>query len=214
MHVSQLGHVDRSPAGIVTHRPRDLEAGDTTKRLGIPVTSPTRTVWDLATVLDRSGTRRAFEQAEKSKELDRVRLATLLNAAPNRRGAGHIRELLAERSLPLSETRSWLEELVLITCREHGLPLPAVNVPLLGYEVDFLWESAQLVVEADGGSHLTPAQRDHDNARDAALGRAGYLVRRYSHRAASDRREIATEISAILAERLNSPANPTAAPPR
>ncbi len=113
-----------------------------------------------------------------------------------------IGRLLAEHPLPLAETRSWLEELLLRVCREHGLPLPAVNVPLLGYEVDFLWPDARFVVEADGGRHLEPRQRDRDNERDIVLARAGYLVRRYSHRAMSRERAVAAEVLEILEERI------------
>jgi len=214
LHVSLLDRADRRPRGIITHRPRGLDRRDTTGRLGIPVTTATRTVWDLASTLPRRPTRRAFEQAEKLGTLDRVRLSALLAASPSRRGAGVIRELLAERPLPLSETRSWLEDLALVTCREHGLPLPAVNVPLLGYEIDFLWESARFVVEADGSSHLDPCQRDRDNERDIALARAGYLVRRYSYLALDRENEVAAEIAAILAERLRAPVPPTGAPRR
>lgn len=204
LHVSCSNRADRSPAGIVTHRPRSLEHRDTTVRLGIPVTNPTRTVWDLSAVLSPAPLRRAFEQAEKFGMLDRERLLTLLAATPGHRGAGVLRELLAERSVPLSETRSWLEDLALRTCRDHGLPIPAINVPLLGYEVDLLWEGARFVVEADGDDHLSPRQRDRDNERDVALGRAGYLVRRYSGRAMARSDEVAAELAAILAERLRS----------
>ena len=52
------------------------------------------------------GTRRAFEQAEKLRLLDRERLAALREAAPSRKGAGVIGELLADVPLPLEETRS------------------------------------------------------------------------------------------------------------
>jgi hypothetical protein len=64
LHVSLLG-VDRSSRGVVCHRPRRLERRDTTRRLGIPVTTVTRTVWDLATTSTPLATRRAFEQAER-----------------------------------------------------------------------------------------------------------------------------------------------------
>jgi very-short-patch-repair endonuclease len=102
--------------------------------------------------------------------------------------------------LPLAETRTWLEELLLTICRDHSLPLPAVNVQVLGYEVDFLWPAARFVVEADGGDHRG-RQRDRDNQRDITLARAGYLVRRYSSRAMGDERAVATEVLEILAER-------------
>jgi very-short-patch-repair endonuclease len=202
LHVSVLGGVDRSPRGILCHRPRSLERRDTMVRNRIPVTTVTRTVWDLATTFTPLRTRRAFEQAEKLGLLDRARLARLLVAAPSRKGAGTIRQLLAERALPLEATRTRLEEIVLETCRDHSLPLPAVNVPLLGYEVDFLWPDARFVVEADGGDHLNRIQRDKDNERDADLGRAGYLVRRYSWAALADGPAVAAEIAAILGERL------------
>ena len=69
-------------------------------------------------------------------------------------------------------------------------------------EVDFLWERERFVVEADGGDHLSRRQRDRDNERDAALGRAGYLVRRYGSSARYTGAErVATEIAAVLAER-------------
>ncbi|MEZ5073957.1 MAG: type IV toxin-antitoxin system AbiEi family antitoxin domain-containing protein [Solirubrobacterales bacterium] len=204
IHVSVPGRGQRGPAGVVCHFPRCLSDRDITTRNRIPVTTPTRTVWDLATILTPLQVRRAFEQAEKLRALDRERLRSLLDASPSRQGAGVVRELLAERILPLEATRSRLEEVVLETCRDHGLPLPAVDVPLLGFEVDFLWPDARLVVEADGGAHLDRAQRDRDNERDAALARAGYLVRRYSWRALADGAAVAAEIAAILAERTRA----------
>lgn len=205
LHVSMPSRAGGSPDGIVVHRPRLLEPRDTTRRLWIPTTSATRTVWDLASALTPLQTRWAYEQAEKRDALDRSRLTLLLESAPSRRGAATIRQLLSERPLPLSETRSWLEELLLITCRDHALPLPAVNVPLLGYEVDFLWQDERFVVEADGSDHRKPRQRDKDNARDIALGRAGYLVRRYSWRAMNDETAVAREVREILEERRRSP---------
>ncbi|GIK78687.1 MAG: hypothetical protein BroJett022_23770 [Actinomycetes bacterium] len=201
LHVSVPGRGRRGPTGIVTHSPRRLPRSDITVRNRIPVTTVTRTVWDLATVLTPLGTRRAFEQAER-RGLDRERLGALLDASPSRKGSGTIRKLLGERSLPLAATRSRLEEILLATCRDHGLPLPAVNVPLLGYEVDFLWLDAMLVVEADGADHLARAQRDRDNARDADLALAGYLIRRYSWTALADRTAVATEIAAMIGARI------------
>ena len=202
LHVSVPVRGRRGPAGIVIHSPRCLPRRDITVRNRIAATTATRTVWDLATVFTALQTRRAFEQAEKLHLLQRPRLAQLLEAAPSRKGAGTIRELLADRPLPLEETRSWLEELLMRICRDHGLPLPAVSVPLLDYEVDFLWPAARFVVEADGSDHLDPGRRDQDNERDIALGRAGYLVRRYSYRAMGREESVAAEVLEILAERL------------
>ena len=53
---------------------------------------------------------------------------------------------------------------------DHGLPIPLVNVPLLGFEVDFLWPNQKLVVEMDSSHHDSPRARAADAARDAELG--------------------------------------------
>ena len=202
LHVSVPAGSSPDPRGIVVHRPRSLERVDLTTRIGIPTTTPTRTIWDLATTSAPQPLRRAFERAEGTGRLDRARLAALLSASPSRKGAALIRQLLAERPLPLAEVRSWLEELLVLVCSEHRLPLPAIDVPLFGYTVDFLWPAARFVVEADGSDHLDPTQRDKDNERDFVLGKAGYLVRRYSYRAMGRERQVAGEVRGILAERL------------
>ena len=202
LHVSVPNRRRLRIPGIVVHRPRALHSQDTTRFRGIPATTPTRTIWDLASTSPPSQTREAFRRATKLGLLRRPRLIQLLEASPSRRGSATIRELLAARTLPLAATRSRLEDLLVTICADHELPFPAVNVPLLGYEVDFLWPAARFVVEADGGDHLDPVQRDRDNARDLVLGRAGYLVRRYSWRAMDDRAAVADEVLSILSERL------------
>ena len=202
LHVSMPRGSGGSPPGIVTHRPRSLEPIDTTVRYDVPTTTPTRTIWDLATVLSPQPLRGAFRRAEKLGRLSRPRLSALQAAAPSRKGAAIIADLLADIALPLEETRSWLEDLLIATCHDNGLPLPAINVPLCGYEVDFLWPQARFVVEADGGDHLDAAQRDRDNERDIVLGRAGYLIRRYSYRAMGREAAVAREVREILTERL------------
>lgn len=203
IHVSTPRNSRRAPRGVLVHRPRRLDAADCTSRHGIPVTTSTRALFDQASSSTAAALRRQFEQAEYLEILDRRRLAALLEDASGRHGLGTLRALLAERSLPLAETRSVLERLLLRICRDHGVPLPAVNVPLLGYEVDFLWPAARFVVEADGGHHRG-RRRDRDNERDARLSRAGYLVRRYSSVALADEARIAAEILEILGERLGA----------
>jgi hypothetical protein len=65
IHVSLPDRKDRKIPGIVTHRPRSLLPADTTRRLHIPTTTATRTIYDLASTLPLSPTRRAFEKAER-----------------------------------------------------------------------------------------------------------------------------------------------------
>lgn len=201
LHVVLPRHQKRSPTGLIVHRPRDLDPIDLSRRRGIPTTTATRTLFDLASSLTANALRDAFDQAVYLHLLNRPRLHVLLTGATGRRGLGTLRTLLTEAPLPLSETRSKLERLILRICRAHNLPIPAVNVPLLGYEVDFLWPAARFVIEADGGQHRGP-QRDNDNERDVACGRAGLLVRRYSGEALEDEPAVGAEILEILLERL------------
>ena len=186
--------------GIRVHRSRTIAPIDVIVRDSIPVTTPTRTLVDLSPLLGAKALRELFEQAEYLEVLDRARLSALLARC---RGTAGLRALANLQPLPLSRVRSELERIVLTTCRTHSLPLPAVNVPLLGYEVDFLWEDARLVVEADGGHHRGE-QRARDNARDLVLQRAGYLVRRYAEEAVADEAAVAQEILELLSERSSS----------
>ena len=189
------------PPGIVIHRPRNLEARDTTIRDGIPTTTETRTLFDQASVVSAGTLREQFERAEYLETLDRDRLRSLLIGATGRKGLRELSRLANHRPLPLSRTRSRLERIVLSICRTHSLPLPGVNVPLLDYEVDFLWPAARLVVEADGGWHAGE-RRARDNERDLRLQLAGYLVRRYSEDALANPRQVANEILEVLRNRL------------
>jgi very-short-patch-repair endonuclease/predicted transcriptional regulator of viral defense system len=190
-----------APGGVLLHRPRAFDRRDLIVVRNVPVTSPTRTIFDAASDVGLGLLRIMLERAEHREELDRVRLAELLDDARGRRGLGALKELLGFESIPLSRTRSVLERIVLSVCRTHRLPIPGVNVPLLDYEVDFFWPAARFVVEADGGHHIG-GRRDRDNERDVALARAGILVRRYTFEALKDRDAVGREIHEILVERL------------
>ncbi len=200
-HLSSSVRAGSGIGGLVVHRPRRLEQADLTRRRGIPATTATRALFDLATCTSRTVLRRAFERAEYMEHLDRRRLDGLCSETSGRRGLGMLRELLAIGPLPLERTRSGPERRFLEICRDFEIAIPAVNVPLLGFEVDFLWERERFVVEIDGGHHARPEQRDRDHARDAALGRAGYLVRRFRDQALRRAAPVAREVIQTLAER-------------
>lgn len=200
IHVSVPDRRRRQVPGVIVHRPTSLPPTDVTVRSGIPVTTPTRTVWDVAASLRPKPAKRAFERARSRDRLDQRRLLALIEGAQRHKGAGRLRGLLGSSFVPLSEVRSWLEDLLLNVCSEHSLPMPAVNAPFLGYEIDFLWERERFAVEADGGDHVGE-QRDRDNARDLVVGRAGVLTRRYSSRDMKREAEVAAEVCEVLTER-------------
>jgi very-short-patch-repair endonuclease len=136
---------------------------------------------DLASGLGTRPLERAIDEA------DRLRLATaddlieLLRRHPGHPGARRLRAVLARHRIGSTVTRSKLEERFLALCRRHGLPEPEVNVPLLGYVVDFLWPHSLLVVEVDGrATHDTHRAFQADRDRDGRLAVAGYTVLRFT----------------------------------
>lgn len=208
IHILVPDRCRRRIPGVRIHRPRIVETHDFWTRSRIRATTIDRTIWDLAFSARASRVRDAFELADGHDRLDRPRLAARVAGHPHRRGSKVLAELLAHSTMPLATVRSWLEELFARISSRHGLPHPATNVPLLGYEADFIWESARLVVEADGGEHLKRSQRDKDNARDIKFQRAGFIVRRYSSRDMAREEQVATEILEILRERTAPTARP------
>lgn len=161
----------RSNARVQAHHAA-LEAEEVALRDGIPVTSPTRTLADLAAVLPEHRLERAVNEAE------RLRLDVDLGRYPRLGG-------LVGR--PPAWTRSELEARFLSLLDDHGLARPEVNVPLdVGgrlLEVDCVWRGPRLIVELDGyESHGTRAAFERDRARDRRLVADGWRVARITWR--------------------------------
>jgi very-short-patch-repair endonuclease len=172
--------------GIRVHRVRDLDPRDVRTFERIPVTTPARTILDLA------GTQptRVFEQAlavaqDRRLVTDR-HLEAVLQRSPRRPGAGVLRGVLTSEAEP-ALTRSKAEERFLSLIRSTGLPQPEVNARLGPYEVDFLWRRERLVVELDGYAyHSSRAAFERDRLRDAELQADGLKVMRVTWRHIAD----------------------------
>lgn len=165
VHVSVLtANGRRARPGIVIHRPPSLSSGELTRKSGIQVTTPFRTLRDLK----RTSPPAAFQRA--------VRRALDLR-------------LVADEDLGDAPdlTRSELERMFLRLCRRRRLPAPEVNARVGGVEVDFLWRDARVVVETDGFSHHGDRFAfERDRARDARLQAGGYRVLRFTYRQVRD----------------------------
>lgn len=153
---------------------------------GLAVTSPARTIVDLAGILGNGSLRRLVERAAVRKLLDLPELDEAMLRARGRRGIARLDAILAdwrpEDGSP-ADVRSEFEALVLPRLLAMGLPRPACNPTLrLGEErlmVDFLWERQRVVVETDGRqTHETPVAFQRDRRRDQILVAAGYRVAR------------------------------------
>ena len=161
----------RRVKGIVVHdSPLD---GERVRRHGIVVTTPARTIVDLADVVRK---RRTLERA--IDEADYLRL-DWTDAAPRkgRRGSGLLSSVLAVHEPGSTRTRSELEERFIAFCDSHGFRRPEVNCSIEGYLCDFVWREERLVVETDGKrAHGTRRASRRDPVRDAELQIAGWRV--------------------------------------
>ena len=171
LEVSAPRHANRRP-GIVLHRCRSLEV--TTHR-GIPVTTPARTLVDVADVVRPRVLKKVLEQAEI------LRLDGTPVPIPGRRGYGRLVAALAELGPTVALTRSELEDAFLALCADAGLPAPAANLTIDGMEIDFVWRSHRLAVEVDSWRyHGTRAAFGRDRRRSARLQLAGWGLLRFT----------------------------------
>jgi very-short-patch-repair endonuclease len=170
--------------------------GDRTRRHGIPVTSVTRTLLDVATVANARQLARIVDEADRAGWLDRE---ALLERSHGRKGAKALRAVIANPSARW--TRSELEARFLRLCRTHQIPAPIVNTKVEGFEVDCLWPGARLIVELDGYEyHRTPGAFERDRRRDAHLKRMGYDVIRVTQQWLSEDPEgVADTVQALIA---------------
>jgi very-short-patch-repair endonuclease len=170
---------------IRTHYAPVLDRADRMLFGRIPVTTPERTLLDLAGLLPEDRLRRAVRQAEVERLVNRRDLQFQLSRAPaGCRGAGRLAAVIAIGPAP---TRSELEDRTLDLLQRNGFPRPQVNVRVRtlrrSFEVDFLFCDLRLVVEADGDRyHGTRLAREADAQRQADLEAAGYRVVRLNWR--------------------------------
>jgi very-short-patch-repair endonuclease len=213
-----LGLLDQGPAvidvtappsrgreidGIRFHRVRPPRPEETGTVDGIPCTSPTRTLVDLAGVVGDWTLRSAFERAAQRRALDIAAIEASMDSG--RRGVRSLRALVDSwrQAAPVAKRgrlKSPLEAKLLPLLVRRGLPAPLLNAPVEivngRLEVDFLWPDHRLVVEADSRDfHGTTLAFERDRWRDRELLRAGYATLRVTHRQAT--REAAAVADAI-----------------
>jgi very-short-patch-repair endonuclease len=176
-----------------------------TRQLGIPVTTPLRTLIDLATVVERDEMERAINQADAS---NLIRADSLREQLEQEDGPGVplVRDVLDRDTFALTDSE--LERRFLPIARRAGLPKPRTQAMVNGYRVDFYWPELELVVEVDGlRYHRTPQQQAQDLLRDHAHQEAGLTRCRFTYAQVAREPE---RVEAVLSTRS---APPAAAPP-
>jgi very-short-patch-repair endonuclease len=176
--VPRSGQIRRD--GIRVRSRPSLASKDVGALNRIPVTSPVRTLIDLATELPPPRLERAVNEADKHGVIDPESLRLALEGYRGQPGVGPLRALLDRDTFRLSDQE--LEVLFRPLALESGLPLPMTKQMLNGFEVDFLWPDLKLVVETDGFRyHRTPSAQARDARRDQTHTAAGYARLRFTH---------------------------------
>ncbi|TVP79273.1 MAG: DUF559 domain-containing protein [Gemmatimonadales bacterium] len=188
-------------SGVMVHR-SDLDPEDRTTHRGIPVTSPARTLLDLALGLPLRQLERSVAETFRKGLATRRDLRRAMGRRRDQRGRRAIRTVLGLSNGP-ALTRSEAERRFLDLVRGARLPPPKTNVKIGPWEVDAYWPRARLVVEVDGFAyHSSRAAFERDRRKDLWLGERGLRVLRFTWRQIVESPvETATTLRQALVER-------------
>lgn len=169
--------------GIRLHS-AELPEGHVTRRLGIPVTAPARTVLDLARSLPYTEGVIAADSALHSAIVFKEQLAEMLSFFDGWPGVDKARRVVA-----FSDRRpdSPLESAARVVFADGGLPAPDLQTEIVDGngrfvgEVDFCWPGHHTIAEADGaGKYEKPDTGRKQTIRDNRLRDLGYKVVRFT----------------------------------
>lgn len=189
----------RNRRGIVVHRSITLRPEDVRLHRGLPVTSPARTLLDIAELLPAREVERALDEALARKLVRLAELNRLLARTRNRRGLTVLRQLSSWRRTSAGSRTKW-QRRTYKALVAAGLPQPEQDVWWLGYQHDFLWRAHRVTLEIDGYPwHSTKTNMERDRAKDLRVKQAGGDPNRVSNTQVE--RNI-FEVVALVAARL------------
>ena len=189
--------------GLVVHETRAHETVGRRVLDGIPVTSPARTIFDLAGAMGTATLDLAIENALRRKLTTTPELVATLDQLGRRGRAGttKLRKALAERRNHETLSESEAERLVMRMLSANGLPAPTPQYQIrdddgrLVARVDLAYPDVKIAIEYDSYAHHV--SRDalvRDSARRNAVVALGWLpitatandLRNGGHQLASD----------------------------
>lgn len=173
--------------GLVVHQIDDLARRHQTVVLGLPVSTPARSVVELGATAGADLVGRAADDLVRSRRTTYAAIASVLAevARPGKPGVELVGQMLEERVGGHVPPASELERALFATLAGGGLPSPERQVPLPGRGpafglVDGAYRDARVVLEADGRrwhARMSAARRDRE--RDAQVVRAGWVPLRF-----------------------------------
>lgn len=193
--------------GMIVHQVRGFEPIDVSVVDAIPVTTPTRTLIDLATVISADTLEEALDEALRRRltTVPRLRHRIAALGRRGRRGIAVLYALVEARAASRTVPESTLETRFLRLVRRAGLPPPVCqyNVRENGRvlaRVDFAYPDILLAIEVDGYRwHSGRARWERDLGRRNDLTARGWRV---IHVTSSDLEHRPDRIVRMIAEVL------------
>ncbi len=181
IHVTVSGRDVRSRSGIIVHRSR-LTSAEVWMVDGVPVTSPARTLADLAATEPVAEVEQLLIDARVARVVRDAELWAELGRTSRMPGRARLRELLRDESEE-GYSRSRAERRMRSLIRDADLPRPEFNARVRGFMVDCLWARLRVVGEVDSESFHGHRDAFHeDRRRDQVLAAAGFIVIRITWR--------------------------------
>jgi very-short-patch-repair endonuclease len=200
--VTAPGRSRHNRPGIDIHRPRSLHPDDVTIEDGIPITTPARTLLDLAEVVSPRQLRRAWDESQRLGLFDRHAILATCARAHGRRGLKQIRALLAEE-MDVTHTKSEMQSLFDDVFRAFpNLKRPVQNTLLHGREVDGFYPDEKIAIELDSYEFHGKTHRQHERDREKQLflQRRGYTVVRLTWKMLQDPAQVAADLTELLSQ--------------
>ncbi len=161
--------------GIDVHRAA-LSPRDVRRRKQLPLTSPPRTVLDLAAKLGPEELERVVAEAGYRRLASEWELGAQIQRNRGKRGNVTLRRILDLAGGP-RRTRSPAEREMLTLLRRSGIDGYETNARIRGFEVDALWRERSFAVELDGyAAHSGRLAFERDRLKIAKLKARGLDV--------------------------------------
>ena len=188
---------ERRIEGVKVHRCRSLNAQDGARFRGIPVTTVSRTLVDIAAVLPADPLARACHEAGVRYRTTPAAVEAVLARRPTSPGARKLRRIIHG---DVHVTLSTLEARFLELLQAEALQLPITNRPAGGRRVDCRWPDHRLTVELDGYRfHNSRYSWEQDRRREREARARGDEFRRYTYADVTEHpRLMLEELRAVL----------------
>jgi hypothetical protein len=178
----------RDPQIRIVRRARPPAPVDYSRVDSIPLTSPTRTLIDLASLVSPARLQHALDSALRKRLTTPDRILQRMDSIPRRgwKGIATLQTFVDEAILKPTP-HSWLERKFLALLHLAGFSEPVRQFAVdIGWErpihIDFAFPDFLIGIETDGYEpHASRKQWELDRRRDAALVLRGWLILRFSY---------------------------------